>query len=461
MSYTRISAQQAPSITSCIFLIITIIIVFIFANDNGHQNHVAYVECYNANHIDDHIKQALIDEQRVDAGDNRYNDSKRKSGRITRQTSLNANKTILSPAATTTTATSQQNNNITQKQKPNIHAPSHEEMVTLLETQIIVRLNVVVDPTFAMQFNNNLQRIQDVVWAIFFETQLYFDRPELKQGKYKYIRFAFVIVSLQVSEKLLPSQRITDFSDAFNKTKEVQDHYNDADLHVLLSYRNYFVRNKGQFQISVVQGFAYHETFCTPLNYDYPPVAVITIRGFPNAMTIAHEFAHAFGLPHDGFPRDPPNPYFDSRRCKKNSYTVMAENAFYYGPLWSECSVRGLTMVPYMRFNCILDPKRIGNIKPVEKRFDWRKYNHENISQWPDLLPGEKFSQLEQCQLMLGPSSFPVGRIGEFDICQDLTCDVGRDSKDRYVRVFLGPPLTGTECQFENYTGKCYNQLCY
>lgn len=326
----------------------------------------------------------------------------------------------------------------------------------------VVRLNVIVDRTLAKQMDYNRLVIDNLIWSFLFETQLYFERFEMRKAA----KIRLVVTNILISDRIFEEPiDVDDMKIQYNSTEEVINNRFIADIHLVLAFRELWIpltkanpNNIGKpFGKQIIFGVADQDAFCWSFEKNFtPPMVLVTIRSFGQTMTTAHEMAHTFGVYHDGDIRIGPK-----LLCPKYGF-IMSANALEMDALWSHCSIESLRQrVLLATHPCVFDPARVANINPIKPSLDWREFNINDTFNRPDLLPAARFDLNQQCQLMFGAHASPVNAMSE-NLCQILYCDVGDVKRGHFARAKMGPPLSGSTCYLANtmQKGYCLGQTC-
>lgn len=314
-------------------------------------------------------------------------------------------------------------------------------------TPIIVRLNVAYDRSFGAKFRDPKLRL-DYIRAYMYETQLYFDRDEMRRQ----IWFKFVVVNITTTKMLvIPRINGHEVLENFHRARDFQP--KSADLNLLMTFKNIYSKNN-RGEISKIMGIAHENAFCTQTER---PNLIVGAFSLGTATILAHELAHSLGISHDGLP-----PL--GTKCARTNH-IMNPIAGPEKLSWSQCSIETVVanMMTNAIFNCIYDPRRIARAIPFDASFNF-PYVVGSLNQIPEYSAGRLFNLDQQCQIVLGPNSVSQlsqtgdGRSQRFDECQELVCFSGTQMK---VDAQIHPAATGSMCSlYRNSTGRCLQQVC-
>ncbi|CAD6233944.1 GSCOCG00007421001-RA-CDS [Cotesia congregata] len=201
----------------------------------------------------------------------------------------------------------------------------------------------------------------------------------------------------------------------------------------LLLTREDLCHNIGQRRCDTL-GLAELGRMCSPGS----SCAIAQDNGLAAAFTIAHEIGHVFNMPHD-----------DDNRCVKFRnrspvHKVMSRmlDDKTHPWEWSKCSRHYLTeFLESGKANCLLDEPR------------------DMIRSDSGRLPGEDYSENEQCELVFGLGSKICPHI-EIDVCKRLWCTAPSSSHQPQCHTQHMPWADGTPCAFGMWCqrGKCVSK---
>ncbi|XP_044585888.1 A disintegrin and metalloproteinase with thrombospondin motifs 9 isoform X2 [Cotesia glomerata] len=201
----------------------------------------------------------------------------------------------------------------------------------------------------------------------------------------------------------------------------------------LLLTREDLCHNIGQRRCDTL-GLAELGRMCSPGS----SCAIAQDNGLAAAFTIAHEIGHVFNMPHD-----------DDNRCVKFRnrspiHKVMSRmlDDKTHPWEWSKCSRHYLTeFLESGKANCLLDEPR------------------DMIRSDSGRLPGEDYSENEQCELVFGLGSKICPHI-EIDVCKRLWCTAPSSSHQPQCHTQHMPWADGTPCAFGMWCqrGRCVSK---
>lgn len=318
---------------------------------------------------------------------------------------------------------------------------------------VIVRLSVAYDDSFKSQFEDPRLR-EDYIRAIIFETQLYYERPEMT----KHIKFNLVVVEIrELNFKLDPSMDADKLLDVFTRSNQNQM---KIDMNILLLFRNMWVPgyklNRRDDIRGKILGLSYIETFC---RFNRPSLC-LNANSIGSSAILTHELSHSLGSKHDG------EPGYHESRCA-NSDHLMHPNFDPRRLSWSRCTID--VFLSYLTsdqvYNCIFSSNRLGQSKPIKHFFDFTPIGSNSNRL---ILPGHQFNIDQQCKLALGQMAISletkIGMNGDksYDVCKNLLCRIeGSVGPSEYVDVEIGPAASGSVCRSRsNKSGRCFHQEC-
>lgn len=346
----------------------------------------------------------------------------------------------------------------------------------LADEGVLIRLEVIVDRTFSGHMNNNQLRIFQFIKSLIYETQLFFERPEMKTK----IKFTFVLIDIRESKSNYPSDiAVDELLRQFAVGGDVERQQRRADLSILLVHRALWLlrdpqeakaRGRGQPHrhpgwLRKILGISFVGTFCN--NQHLRPAALV-INAFSLGcwVVLAHELGHALNAAHDGDPQSEL-----ARSCRSSGH-LMQSHFQDDGFRWSPCSIEAL-MVYFQQkhiWDCIYSQKRlhlnIGQQQQVAVSFKSINFalKETRLRSPADSLGSGGLEQ--QCEAALGPTAHVVGygpassRSDEAegnntadeaslavttDSCSNLICELGHEV-DQLVEVNVGTPLSGSKC---------------
>ncbi|XP_015110053.1 A disintegrin and metalloproteinase with thrombospondin motifs gon-1 isoform X1 [Diachasma alloeum] len=201
-----------------------------------------------------------------------------------------------------------------------------------------------------------------------------------------------------------------------NNPDEPSPEHHDA---ALLLTRENLCHNPRQKRCDTL-GLAELGRMCSPGS----SCAIVQDNGLAAAFTIAHEIGHVFSMPHD-----------DDSKCTKfrnrsGVHNVMSrmldDNTFPWE--WSKCSRHYVTEFLEAGYaNCLLDEPN-NMIRSIASR-----------------LPGEDYSENEQCELVFGPGSKICPHM-ENDVCKRLWCTAPSWTHQSHCHTQHMPWADGTPC---------------